>query len=45
MREILSIPRKVTPLCLIYVGYPAEEKPPRTQYDEQRVYRQKYGEK
>ncbi len=45
VREIVSIPRSVTPLCVIYVGYPLEEKPPRTQFDERRVYRQKYGQK
>ncbi len=45
VREIVSIPKKVTPLCIIYVGYPESEKPARTQYDEKRVHRQKYGEK
>jgi nitroreductase len=45
VREIVSIPRKVTPLCVIYVGYPESEKPARTQYDEQRVHWQKYAEK
>jgi nitroreductase len=45
VRDIVSIPRKVTPLCVIYVGYPVDGKPARTQYDEQRVYRQKYGGK
>ena len=45
VRDIVSIPRKVTPLCIIYVGYPLNAKPSRTQYDEQRVFRQKYGEK
>ena len=45
VREIMSIPKKVTPLCIIYVGYPQDEKPARTQYDEQRVYWQGYGKK
>ena len=45
VREIMSIPKKVTPLCIIYVGYPAEEKPARTRYDGQRVHREKYGGK
>ena len=45
VRKIMSIPKKVTPLCIIYVGYPESEKPARTQYDEQRVHRQKYAEK
>ena len=39
---VLGIPEGVTPLCVIYVGHPAEEKPPRTQYDERRVYWQRY---
>ena len=45
IREILDIPENVQPLSLIYVGYPAEDKEPRTQYDEQRVHWQKYVEK
>ena len=45
VREIMSIPKKVTPLCIIYVGYPQDEKPARTQYDEQRVHWQEYGKK
>jgi nitroreductase len=28
---------------VVYVGYPAEETPPRTQYEEQRVHWEKYG--
>ena len=43
VREITAMPRHVTPLGLIYVGYPAEEKPARTQYDEHRVHWQKFG--
>lgn len=43
VREVVSLPRSVTPLCLVYVGYPAEEKPPRTQYDASKVYWQRYG--
>jgi len=45
VREIVSIPRSVTPLCIIYVGYAVEEKPSRTQYDPERVYWQAYGGK
>jgi len=36
--QILSLPAKVIPLNVIYVGYPAEEKSPRTQYDESKVH-------
>jgi nitroreductase len=42
VREIAGLPRRVTPLGLIYVGYPAEEKFARTQYDETRVHQQEY---
>lgn len=41
-REILGIPEDVTPLSLVYVGYPAEEPRPRTQYEEKRVHWDKY---
>jgi nitroreductase len=42
VRKILSIPRHVTPLCVIYVGYASETKPSRSQYDPARVHWQKY---
>ena len=40
--EVLNLPEPVVPLCVVYVGYPAEDKPPRTQYDEHRVHWQQY---
>jgi nitroreductase len=43
--KILALPEHVLPLNVIYVGYPAEEKPPRTQYDESRIYWQTYGQR
>lgn len=42
VRETVGLPRHVTPLALIYVGYPAEEKSARTQYEERKVHWQKY---
>jgi len=45
VREILSIPRRVKPLCIVYVGYPESGKPARTQYDEKRIHAQKYVRK
>ena len=42
VREILGIPEGVTPLNLVSIGHPAEEKEPRTQYDEERVHREKW---
>lgn len=45
VRSVAGIPRHVKPLGLIYVGYPAEEKPARTQYDKKRVHHERYGNK
>ncbi len=42
VRRVLGIPADITPLALVYVGYPAEEKPARTQYDERRVHWEQY---
>jgi nitroreductase len=39
IKEILGIPAGITPLNLISIGHPAEEKEPRTQYEESRVHR------
>ncbi|MCW4048921.1 MAG: nitroreductase family protein [Candidatus Bathyarchaeota archaeon] len=41
-REVLSIPDDIVPANLIAVGYPAEEKEPRTQFDESRVHQEKW---
>ncbi len=43
MREIAGLPEHVVPLGLIYVGYGAEEKESRTQYDTERVHWQVYS--
>lgn len=40
--EILNLPQEVMPLCVVYVGYPDEVRPPRTQYNEHRVYWDQY---
>ena len=42
LREILDIPEEVTPFNMIYIGYPAEEVKPRTQYEESRVHWESY---
>jgi nitroreductase len=41
-REILGVPPRVTPFALIPVGHPAEKHEPRTQYDPQRVHRERW---
>lgn len=43
VRTILNLPEDVTPLNLIGLGYPAEEKDARTQYDEKKVHWETYG--
>ena len=42
IRRVLSIPQNVMPLSLVWIGYSAESRPPRTQYDERRVHWQRY---
>jgi nitroreductase len=42
MRAVLGIPKSVTPLGVIQIGYPAETKEPGTKYQESRVHWQKY---
>lgn len=40
IRKVLRLPEAIIPLNLIPIGHPAEEKEPRTQYDQQRVHNQ-----
>jgi len=42
LRRILSIPEPVVPVAVLSIGHPAEEKEPRTQYDEARVHRERW---
>jgi nitroreductase len=42
VRPILALPETITPLNLISIGHPAEEKEPRTQYDGSRVHRERW---
>lgn len=42
VRSILQIPDRLRVLCLLPVGYPAESKPPRTQFDPERVHLDSY---
>jgi len=41
--EILSLPQGVIPLNVIFIGHPAEEKPPRTQYDPKNISHNTFG--
>jgi nitroreductase len=42
VRPILGLPETITPLNLIPIGHPAEEKASRTQYDESRVHYERW---
>ncbi len=44
LKSIINLPEDVTPLNIIYLGYPNEVKPPRTRYNEKRVYWQEYDQ-
>ncbi len=39
---VMNLPEHVVPLGIAYIGYANEAKEPRTQYNEKRVYREKY---
>ena len=41
-QRILLIPENIIPVNLVSIGHPAEEKEPRTQYNEARVHREKW---
>ena len=42
VRRVIKAPVWITPLCVIQTGFPAQQKPPRTQYEEQRVHCDRY---
>jgi nitroreductase len=42
VREVLSIPSRIGVLSLISIGYPAEEKQARTQYDAAHLHRNQW---
>jgi nitroreductase len=45
VRSVAKLPRSVTPLGVVYIGYSAENIPSRTQYDETKVHWQYYENK
>ncbi len=42
VRRVLTIPGEMRVLCLVPVGHPAEQKPPRTKYRESKVHYQRW---
>jgi len=41
-RQLFGIPDHVTPLCIVSMGYPSELKPPRQNYNIERVHSNKW---
>ena len=37
VRRILNLEEHIIPMAMVHLGYPAEDNPPRTQYDEKRI--------
>jgi len=42
LRDLLGIPDHVIPVAVAAIGYPAEEKPPRTRYNPAYVYQERW---
>lgn len=42
IRSVLGVPSSVSILSLLSIGHPAEEKPPRTQFEAGRVHRERW---
>lgn len=42
VEKVMGLPEHVKPLSIVYIGYPGEEKEPRTQYNVKRVYQDVY---
>ncbi len=40
--RVAGLPEDVTPLCVLSLGHPAEEKSPADRYDETRVHRERW---
>ena len=41
-KKLFNVPENVTPLCIISLGYPEETKPPRDNYNPERVHKNKW---
>jgi len=41
-KELLEIPQNITPLGIVSIGYPSEEKPPRENFNPERIHKNKW---
>ncbi len=44
VRQVIGLPVGVRPLCLIPIGHPAEDKPPRTRFEAAHVHYEQFGQ-
>jgi nitroreductase len=42
LRGLLGIPEHIIPLCLVSLGWPAEEKPPSNRFKQERIHRERW---
>lgn len=42
VRRLLELPEGIVPVAIVSVGWPAERKPPRTRYAEEKVHRERW---
>jgi nitroreductase len=42
LRKLLKLPENITPLALIPIGHPAEQKPPSDRFDPARIHRDRW---
>lgn len=42
LRAIFNLPRNITPISVISLGYPAEKAKPRTRYDKHKIHMEKW---
>lgn len=42
LRDLLKVPERIVPFCIISVGHPLEAKPPGNRYDEKRIHHDKW---
>ncbi len=43
LQKLLGIPENVIPLCIVSLGYPAEQKEPVDRFNPSRIHRNKWG--
>ena len=42
LKALLGLPESIIPLCILSIGYPAENKPPIDRFDPERIHRERW---